>query len=152
MLVFVLVAFIATHRHPPTDIELIQTQINGAEQAAQNRDIGALMPYISTHYHDASGLNKEALYFLMTHSLNRDNGPFQMSLSQPNITVSGDTATSVFQLTVTSSGGTFDHAVTLQWQREEGTSILDSADQGLACGRRRLRIATEHRVEDKGLT
>ncbi len=114
-------------RQPPqTAQEQILGQMESARQAAERRDSSGIMRVISADYADSNGLHVDAIHLYLARAL-RDSGHVRVAFSPPDVTVTGDTATSTTRVTVRSGPfptPVYDAPITLHWRREDGTRLF----------------------------
>ena len=121
-LLLLIVVCVALLRSPnvPDQAQIVQ-QMETARAAGERRDINGFMAVVSPQYHDSNVPSPVQLRFL----LNRLQGSGQVSVTQtgPVVDDQGDTATTANHLRIVTAGGRtlYDHDVTLQWKREDGT-------------------------------
>lgn len=102
----------------------IATQLEAARAAGERHDVNGIMRIVSQHYHDPNVPSPIQLRFLLNKV--QGNGSVRVTQSIPIISVQGDTATSTSHLTITTtldSRVVYDHDVTIQWAREDGTRL-----------------------------
>lgn len=111
---------------PPPNQTQILTQLEAARAAGERHDVGGVMKVISEHYHDPNVPGPVQMRFVLNKYLSGAE-PVQVTQSIPVVSVTGDTATSTSHLRVVSTLDNrvlYDHDVTLQWTREDGTKFL----------------------------
>ena len=125
-LLVVLAAFLLLTRPGPTDQQQLLLQLETARAAAERHDASGIMRLVSADYKDSLGLNNDQLHAYPIQALRRDSGSYQVTLTPPQVTVSGDTAQTSSHLEVRSKNGDtqFSGNVTLTWRREEGRRFL----------------------------
>ena len=104
----------------------IASQLETARAAGERRDVNGVMKIISEKYHDSSVPSPTQLRFLLN-KVTQGDGAAQITQSIPVIGLSGDTATSTSHLRIVTSQDervVYDHDVTMEWQREDGTKYL----------------------------
>ncbi len=119
LLVIVSVALLRAPSVP--DQTQITQQMEAARAAGERHDINGFMAVVSSQYHDANVPSPVQLRFL----LNRMQGNGRVSVTQtvPVVDIQGDSATTTNHLRIVTPNGRvlYDHDVTLQWKREDGT-------------------------------
>ena len=125
-LAFMGVFLFLKYQPSPPDQTQIAAQLEAARAAGEKRDVGAVMKIISEKYHDSNVPSPIQLRFLLNKVM-QGTGSAQITQTIPVIALSGDTATSTSHLRIiTSPEGrvVYDHDVTMNWQREDGTKLL----------------------------
>ena len=126
LLVLVIAFCVILFQPPPPDQTQILTQLETARAAGERHDVGGVMKVISEKYHDPNVPGPVQMRFVLNHYL-RGAEPVQVTQSIPVVSVTGDTATSTSHLRVVSTLDNrvlYDHDVTLQWTREDGTKFF----------------------------
>ena len=121
-LLLLVVAAVVLLRAPnvPDQTQIVQ-QMETARAAGERHDISGLMTVVSPKYHDANVPSPVQLRFLLNRM--QGNGPVFVTQTVPVVDVRGDEATTNNHLRIVSAGGRvlYNHDVTLQWKREDGT-------------------------------
>ena len=107
-----------------SDSDQINAQIQTAVRGAQRRSIGAVMSVVSTSYTDDNDMNADRLRFVLGRAYRGATNDIYVSMTQPIITVKGDTAQSDSTLTIRDAGPSgqvyYSHPVHLEWHKEKG--------------------------------
>ena len=124
LLLLIIAAIVVLHQPTVDDRVQIANQLEAARSAGERHDVSGIMRVVSEKYHDPNVPSPIQLRFL----LNKVQGNEAVSVTQslPVITVTGDTATSISHLRVvaaTDNRVVYDHDVTIQWVREDGTRL-----------------------------
>lgn len=113
---------IALLRSPnvPDQTQIVQ-QMETARAAGERHDISGFMAVVSPKYHDANVPSPVQLRFLLNRM--QGNGPVSVTQTVPVVDIHGDDATTTNHLQIVTAGGRvlYNHDVTLQWKREDGT-------------------------------
>ena len=127
LLLALVIAFCVILFQPqPPDQTQILGQLEVARAAGERHDVGGVMKIVSEKYSDPNVPGPVQLRFVLNKYL-RGAEPVQVTQSIPVVSVTGDTATSTSHLRVVSPSDNrvlYDHDVTLQWTREDGTKFL----------------------------
>ena len=127
LLLALVIAFcVVLFQPPPPDQTQILSQLEVARAAGERHDVGGIMSVVSEKYSDPNVPGPVQLRFVLNKYL-RGAEPVQVTQSIPVVSVTGDTATSTSHLRVVSLGDNrvlYDHDVTMQWKREEGTRLF----------------------------
>lgn len=102
----------------------ITDQLEAARAAGEAHDVSGVMRIVSDKYHDPNVPSPIQLRFLLNKVQGRDG--VRVTQTVPVINVQGDTATSTSHLriaTTTDNRIVYDHDVTIQWAREDGTRL-----------------------------
>lgn len=104
----------------PDQTQIVQ-QMEAARAAGERHDINGFMGVVSSHYHDSSVPSPVQLRFLLNRV--KGEGPLSVTQTVPVVDVRGDDAATTNHLRIVSADGRvlYDHDVTLQWKREDGT-------------------------------
>jgi len=104
----------------PDQTQIVQ-QMETARAAGERHDISGFMAVVSPHYHDSNVPSPVQLRFLLNRM--QGNGPISVTQTVPVVDVHGDDATTTNHLRIASADGRvlYDHDITLQWKREDGT-------------------------------
>lgn len=101
----------------------ITDQMEAARAAGERHDVNGVLRVVSDHYHDANVPSPVQLRFLLNRV--KGDGPVSITQSAPTVALQGDSATTLSHLRIVSGDGRvlYDHDITLQWQREDGTRL-----------------------------
>lgn len=119
----------------PTDETLISDLVERLVADAERRDVGAMAPYVSDHYHDGRGLGREILQalgaFLKTQTWSKIL-PVRLSLGR----IEADHAEASAKVILADAGGSAHHRrardaveIELQLARESGRWKVLSAEE-----------------------
>ncbi len=123
-LILLIVVGVVLLRTPSVpDQTQITQQMEAARAAGEQHNVSGLMQVVSSHYHDANVPSPVQLRFLLSRM--QGNGPISVTQTVPVVDVRGDDATTTNHLRIVSADGRtlYDHDVTLQWKREDGTRL-----------------------------
>lgn len=127
LLLALVIAFCVILFQPqPPDQTQILGQLEAARAAGERHDVGGVMKIVSEKYSDPNVPGPVQMRFVLNKYL-RGSEPVQVTQSIPVVSVSGDMATSTSHLRVVSVRDNrvlYDHDVTMQWKREEGTRLF----------------------------
>ena len=126
LLAFIGVVLVLLFQPMPPDQTQIAAQLEGARAAGERHDVGGVMQIFSEKYHDSNVPSPIQLRFILNKMM-QGNGSAQITQSIPVISLQGDTATSTSHLRVVTTPDNrvvYDHDVTMQWKREDGTKFL----------------------------
>jgi len=126
LLAFLGVALVLLFQPQPPDQTQIASQLEAARAAGEQRDVNGVMKIISEKYHDSNVPGPTQLRFILNKMV-QGNGSAQITQTIPMISLQGDTATSTSHLhivTIPDGRLVYDHDVTMQWKREDGTKFL----------------------------
>jgi ketosteroid isomerase-like protein len=112
-----------------TDKEQILRLIVEVEKAIEQGRVSGVMDHVSENYSDDHGLNRRMVHRMVMAGA-RDRRRLTLSVQQPQIEVSGDTATFTTEVDFSTDGGqSMTHlTVTGELRREGGRWMVVSAD------------------------
>ena len=125
LLALIGVVLVLLFQPQPPDQAQIASQLEAARAAGERQDVSGVMKIISEKYHDANVPGPTQLRFILNKVM-QGNGSAQITQSIPVISLQGDTATSTSHLrvvTLPDNRIVYDHDVTMQWKREDGTKF-----------------------------
>ena len=121
LLLLIIVAVVLLRAPTVPDQTQIVQQMETARAAGERHDINGFMAVVSPKYHDANVPSPVQLRFLLNRM--QGNGPVSVTQTVPVVDIHEDDATTTNHLRIVTAGGRtlYDHDVTLQWKREDGT-------------------------------
>jgi len=118
-------AFILVQAPAVPDDQQIRNQVEALREAGEHKSTSGVMRLVSEHYHDALMSNPEQLSFLLSRHLFKSDEPVQVQTRDTTVTITGETATSVTNITVSRGGASvYTGNITLQWKKEESSRLL----------------------------
>lgn len=114
---------------PRSDQEQIQAVLTEGERAVEEKDLSAIMQYVSKDYKDDLGLNRDRMRLLIAQTF-REHGPIYVALNNVSIQPQGETATVSATVTIEAQGkesnetSSNTYPMTLQFRKEPGYRFL----------------------------
>jgi hypothetical protein len=109
----------------PSDHDQIVAQMQRLQAAARSKSVSGIMQEVSVSYHDESLCNNiDQLHFLLIRCVN-NAASIDTDVSPGTITINGDTATSMMQVTARpEAGGMAQGNILLHWRKEPSHRLL----------------------------
>ena len=118
-------AYLIARTPPIPDDQQIRDQVEALRQAGERRSASSVMRLVSAEYHDQVASNPDQLAFLLSRHIFAGDQPVQVETRDTAVSLAGDTATSVTNVSVKRGGAAvYTGNITLNWKKEPSRRFL----------------------------